>query len=47
MGRQQRSLGSGPGVSTAAYRDRGLGYVVTADLDEDSLTRLVTASFSR
>jgi len=40
-------LGSGPGVSTAAYRDRGLGYVVTADLDEDSLTRLVTASFSR
>jgi len=40
-------LSTGPGVSTAAYRDRGLGYVVTADLDEDSLTRLVTASFSR
>jgi anti-sigma factor (TIGR02949 family) len=40
-------LGSGPGVSTAAYRDRGLGYVVTSDLDEDALTRLVTASFSR
>jgi anti-sigma factor RsiW len=38
-------LGSGPGVSSAAYRDRGLGYVVTSDLDEDSLTRLVTASF--
>jgi len=40
-------LGSGPGVTTAAYHDRGLGYVVTSDLDEDSLTRLVTASFSR
>jgi anti-sigma factor (TIGR02949 family) len=36
---------SGPGISTAAYRDRGLGYVVTADLDEDALTRLVTTSF--
>jgi anti-sigma factor RsiW len=39
-------FGSGPGISTAAYHDRGLGYVVTADLDEDSLTRLVTASFT-
>jgi anti-sigma factor RsiW len=39
-------FGSGPGVSTAAYRDRGLGYVVTSDLDEASLTRLVTASFT-
>lgn len=38
---------TGPGVSTAAYRDRGLGYVVTSDLDEDALTRLVTRSFSR
>ena len=38
---------SGPGISTAAYRDRGLGYVVTADLDEDALTRLVTAAFQR
>jgi anti-sigma factor RsiW len=38
-------LGGGPGVSTAAYRDRGLGYVVTSDLDEDSLTRLVTTAF--
>lgn len=38
-------LNGGPGISTAAYRDRGLGYVVTSDLDEDSLTRLVTASF--
>jgi anti-sigma factor RsiW len=38
-------LGGGPGISTAAYRDRGLGYVVTSDLDEDSLTRMVTASF--
>ena len=36
---------SGPGISTAAYHDRGLGYVVTAALDEDSLTRLVSASF--
>jgi anti-sigma factor RsiW len=31
----------GPGISTAAYRDRGLGYVVTSDLDEDALERLV------
>jgi anti-sigma factor RsiW len=37
----------GPGISTAAYRDQGLGYVMTADLDEDSLTRLVSASFQR
>jgi anti-sigma factor RsiW len=36
---------TGPGISTAAYRDRGLGYVVTADLDEDTLTRLVTTAF--
>jgi len=40
-------FGTGPGISTAAYHDRGLGYVVTSDLDEDSLTRLVTASFTR
>jgi anti-sigma factor (TIGR02949 family) len=38
-------FGGGPGISTAAYRDRGLGYVVTSDLDEDSLTRFVTATF--
>jgi anti-sigma factor RsiW len=38
-------IGSGPGISTASYHDRGLGYVVTSDLDEESLTRLVTASF--
>jgi anti-sigma factor RsiW len=38
---------SGPGISTAAYRDRGLGYVVTADLDEEALTRLVTTAFQR
>ncbi len=38
---------SGPGISTAAYRDRGLGYVVTADLDEETLTRLVTTAFQR
>jgi anti-sigma factor RsiW len=37
--------GSGPGISTAAYHDRGLGYVVTSDLDENSLTQLVSASF--
>jgi anti-sigma factor RsiW len=40
-------LGTGPGISTAAYRDRGLGYVVTSDMDEDTLTRLVMASFTR
>jgi anti-sigma factor (TIGR02949 family) len=40
-------LGSGPGISTAAYRDRGLGYVVTSDMDEDTLARLVTTSFTR
>jgi anti-sigma factor RsiW len=39
-------FGSGPGISTASYHDRGLGYVVTSDLDEASLTRLVTASFT-
>ena len=35
----------GPGISTAAYQERGLGYVITADLDEDALTNLVSASF--
>ena len=40
-------LGTGPGISTVAYRDRGLGYVVTADYDEDTLTRLLTTSFGR
>jgi anti-sigma factor (TIGR02949 family) len=40
-------LGTGPGISTAAYRDRGLGYVVTADYDEDTLAGLVTTSFGR
>ena len=38
-------LGGGPGISTAAYRDRGLGYVVTSDLDEDALTRMLTVAF--
>ena len=38
-------LGTGPGISTVAYRDRGLGYVMTADYDEDTLTRLLTTSF--
>jgi anti-sigma factor RsiW len=37
----------GPGISTVAYHDHGLGYAMTADLDEDSLTRLVSASFQR
>lgn len=35
----------GPGISTAAFHERGLGYVITADLDVDSLTNLVSASF--
>jgi anti-sigma factor RsiW len=39
------TLVTGPGTSTAAYRDRGLGYVATSDLDEDSLARLVLTSF--
>jgi anti-sigma factor RsiW len=38
---------AGPGISTASYRDQGLGYVVTSDIDEDALTRLVTTSFGR
>jgi anti-sigma factor RsiW len=36
---------NGPGISTAAFQDRGLGYVVTSDLDEASLTQLVSANF--
>ena len=40
-------LDTRPNVSTVAYRDRGLGYVVTADYDEDKLTQLLTASFNR
>jgi anti-sigma factor RsiW len=36
----------GPGISTAAYHDHGLGYVMTADLDEDALTRLLSDSFT-
>jgi len=38
-------LGGGRGISTAAYRDRGLGYVVTSDLDEDALARMLTVAF--
>jgi anti-sigma factor (TIGR02949 family) len=38
---------TGPGTSTAVYRDHGLGYVVTADLDEEALTRIVTPSFGQ
>ena len=30
---------------TAGYRDQGLGYVMTADVDEDALTGLLQASF--
>ena len=41
------TFGTGPGTSTAAYRDRGLGYVATSDLDEDTLARLVLTSFGR
>jgi hypothetical protein len=38
-------FGSGRGASTAAYRDRdGLVHVVTSDVDEDSLSRLVEAA---
>jgi anti-sigma factor RsiW len=38
-------FGSGRGASTAAYRDRdGLYYVLTSDLDEDSLSNLVEAA---
>jgi anti-sigma factor RsiW len=39
------TLVTGPGTSTAAFRDRGLGYVATSDLDQDSLTNLVLTSF--
>jgi anti-sigma factor RsiW len=39
------TLVSGPGTSTAAFRDRGLAYVATSDLDQDSLTNLVLTSF--
>jgi len=39
------TLVSGPGTSTAAFRDRGLGYVATSDLDQDALTNLVLTSF--
>jgi anti-sigma factor RsiW len=35
----------GPGTSTAAYWDHGLGYVATSDMDADALTRVVTAAF--
>lgn len=35
---------TGPGITTAAYQDRGLGYVVTSDLDVNSLTQLVSTS---
>ena len=36
----------GPGISTAVYRERGLGYAFTSDLDEDALTRLVTTGLN-
>ena len=37
----------GPGISAAAFHDRGLGYVATSDLDEAALTQFVTAAFER
>ena len=37
----------GPGIVTAAYRDQGLGYVMTADVGEDALAGLVQASFTQ
>jgi anti-sigma factor RsiW len=40
-------FGTAPGVSTAAYRDRGIGYVATSDIDEAALTRLVMTSLSQ
>ena len=44
MGREILFEG-GPGISTALYRERGLGYAVTSDLDEDALAQLVQTSF--
>jgi anti-sigma factor RsiW len=44
---QEIYSGTGPGVSTAAYRQQGLDYVMTSDLDEDSLARLVSAFFQQ
>ena len=41
------TFGTGPGISMTAYRDRGLGYVATSDLDEDTLVRMVQTSFGR
>lgn len=39
---------NGRGAWTAAYRDRdGLSYVVTADLDEDSLANFLTTAFEQ
>ena len=40
-------FGTAPGVFSAAYRDRGIGYVATSDLDEDALTRLLAVSLSQ
>jgi anti-sigma factor RsiW len=34
----------GPGISTVGFHDRGLGYVMTADLDMDSMDGLLQAS---
>jgi len=44
---QEIYSGTGPGVSTAAFRQQGLDYVMTSDLDEDSLARLVSASLQQ
>ena len=39
------TFSTGPGISTAAYRYRGLGYIATSDVDEDTLVRMVQTSF--
>lgn len=46
VGGQEVYFGSAQGASTAAFRGRdGLNYVLTSDLDEDTLSHVVEASF--
>lgn len=46
VGDQEVYFGSAQGASTAAFRGRdGLNYVLTSDLDEDTLSNVVEASF--
>ncbi|MDX2023893.1 MAG: zf-HC2 domain-containing protein [Deltaproteobacteria bacterium] len=41
-------FGSGQGASTAAFRGRdGLNYVLTSDLDEDTLSHVLESAFAR